>query len=215
MLSYRLLRNHAGILLMGDYESLVQLHEIVHDVNDRSPLIDDEEVVFLGLAYDLRKAYEQQREIIPPPDGHEEIGTRFGVEILWPVLMVQQRLLRVSLSYMDHSKRHQAVTYALEALMEDAVAEDFGGRAARIYQLWQRIDPASPWPMAKLDSRGAVFSSWTKAERKRHFADLLESFDPLYPSLYLARLAQGQQVDALAPEALDAWANQEWVDPRW
>lgn len=68
---------------------------------------------------------------------------------------------------------------------------------------------------ARLDSRRAVFSSWTKAERKRHFADLLESFDPMYPSLYLARLAQGQQVDAPAPEALDAWANKEWVDPRW
>ena len=153
MLSYRLLRNHAGILLMGDYESLVQLHEIVHDVNERSPLIEDEDGAFLGLAYDVRKAYEQQREVIPPPNEYEEIGTRFGVEILWPVLMVQQRLLRVSLAYMDHSKRH--------------------------------------------------------------FADLLESFDPMYPSLYLARLAQGQQVDALAPEALDAWANQEWVDPRW
>ena len=78
MLSYRLLRNHAGMLLMGDYESLVQLHEIVHDVNERSPLIEDEDGAFLGLAYDVRKAYEQQRESIPPPNEYEESGARVG-----------------------------------------------------------------------------------------------------------------------------------------
>ena len=80
------------------------------------------------------------------------------------------------------------------------------------------VDPAEvvvEWHPIHALERRPVFSSWNKAERKRHFADLLESFDPMYPSLYLARLAQGQQVDALAPEALDAWANQEWVDPRW
>jgi len=62
MLSYQLLKNHAGILLIGDYNSLRWLHEIVHDVNERSPLIDDKEGPFLALAYDIRKAYERQRE---------------------------------------------------------------------------------------------------------------------------------------------------------
>lgn len=38
MLSYRLLKNHAGILLIGDYTSLYLLHEVIHDVNERSPL---------------------------------------------------------------------------------------------------------------------------------------------------------------------------------
>ncbi|MGV1867608.1 DUF6904 family protein [Rhizobium sp. 23-156Da] len=106
MLSYGLLKNHAGILLIGDYTSLTWLHEVVHDVNDRSPLVKDKEGSFLGLAYDVRKAYERQREIIKPPKHFEEIGVRYGVQILWPVLMLQQRLLRQSLAFLDH-KSHR------------------------------------------------------------------------------------------------------------
>lgn len=67
MLSYSLLKNHAGILLVEDYTSLIWLHEFVHDVNDRSPLVVDKEDSFLSLAYDVRKAFEPQREVIPPP----------------------------------------------------------------------------------------------------------------------------------------------------
>ncbi|PYE39141.1 hypothetical protein DFI02_1306 [Rhizobium sp. PP-F2F-G20b] len=48
MLSYSLLKNHAGILLVGDYTSLTWLHEVVHDVNDRSPLVIDKEGSFLA-----------------------------------------------------------------------------------------------------------------------------------------------------------------------
>ena len=91
MLSYQLLNNHAGLLLVGDYTSLRLLHEIVHDVNERSPLIREEDGPFLGLAYDVRKAYEQQREILAPPQGYEEMGTRYGVQILWPVLLLQRK----------------------------------------------------------------------------------------------------------------------------
>lgn len=85
MLSYRLLKNHAGILLIGDYTSLRWLHEVVHDVNERSPLVREKEGMFLSLAYDVRKAYERQREIILPPPHYDEMGVRYGVQILWPV----------------------------------------------------------------------------------------------------------------------------------
>ena len=67
MLSHQLLRNHAGIMLIGDYGTLRLLNEVVRDVNERSPLVRDKEGAFLALAYDARKAYEQQREIIQPP----------------------------------------------------------------------------------------------------------------------------------------------------
>lgn len=58
MLSYSLPKNHAGILLVGDYTSLTWLHEVVHDVNERSPIIKHKEGSFLGLAYGVRNAYE-------------------------------------------------------------------------------------------------------------------------------------------------------------
>ncbi|ABX19356.1 conserved hypothetical protein [Burkholderia multivorans ATCC 17616] len=43
MLQYALLKNHAGLLLCGDYNSLRELHEVVHEVNENSVLVMDKE----------------------------------------------------------------------------------------------------------------------------------------------------------------------------
>ncbi|WFR97702.1 DUF6904 family protein [Rhizobium tumorigenes] len=175
MLSYRLLKNYAGILLIGDYTSLTWLHEVVHDVNDRSPLVKDKEGSFLGLAYDVRKAYERQREIIQPPKHSEEVGVRYGVQILWPVLMLQQRLLRQSLAFLDHTAKTQAIAYALEAVIEDGLRYYFGAQAGIIIDLWQRLDPARSEVFDMMASRGGLYCSWTKTQRKAGFAQLLSS----------------------------------------
>lgn len=214
MLWYRLLKNRAGILLTGDHDSLHELYEIVHDVNERSPLLREEDGPFLGLAYDVRKAYEQQREILQPPKGHEEIGVRYGVEILWPVLLVQHRMLRVSLGYLDHSRRHQAITYALEAVIEAGLREDFATEGQTIVDYWLQIDPTSDI-FQKLDSRGALFCSWTKAERKRRFASLLLSFHFMYE--YSSGLPDRRPPppDAISPQELARWQGVEWPDPNW
>ncbi|SIT51654.1 conserved hypothetical protein [Paraburkholderia piptadeniae] len=213
MLAYRLLKNHAGLLLIGDYASLRELHEIVHDVNERSPLISEEDGPFLGLAYDARKAYERQREILQPPEGEEEIGVRYGVEILWPVLLVQQRMLRVSLGYLDHSRRHQAITYALEAVIEAGLREDFGAQGQTMVDQWLRLDP-TPDIFEKLDSRGAMFCSWSKAERERRFASLLLSFDPLYEHYPVC--PDGRRApESVSSRELEQWSGVDWPDPCW
>ncbi|HEL5340020.1 TPA: hypothetical protein UOJ00_003017 [Stenotrophomonas maltophilia] len=185
----------------------------MHDVNERSPLVKEEDGPFLWLAYDVRKAYEQQRETLPPPAGYEEIGVRYGVQILWPVLLVQQRTLRVSLAYLDHSRRHQAITYALEAVIEEGLMEDFGASGEMLIKWWQRLDPTHPSLLEQIDNRGAIFCSWSKAERRRRLAQLLASFDPMYESYYGARVAKGGAW--LSPQELERWQNVEWPDPRW
>ncbi|MBP0630549.1 MULTISPECIES: hypothetical protein [unclassified Cupriavidus] len=213
MLAYQLLNNHAGLLLIGDYASLRELHEVVHDVNDRSPLIREEGGAFLGLAYDVRKAYEQQRENLQPPEGYEEIGVRYGVQILWPVLLVQQRMLRVSLGYLDHSRRHQAITYALEAVIEAGLREDFGAQGQTMVDQWLRLDP-TPDIFDRLNSRGAMFCSWSKAERERRFASLLLSFDTMYE--HYSSLPNGQRAtESVSPRELEQWKGVDWPDPCW
>ena len=167
MLSHQLLRKHAGIMLIGDYGTLRLLNEVVRDVNERSPLVRDKEGAFLAFAYDARKAYEQQREIIQPPEHFEEIGVRYGVAILWPVLLPQQRMLRESLAWIDHGKKYQAITYALEAVIEEALREDFGSREPAVTEAWQRLDPAHPGFFERLHTRGALFCSWTKSRRRQ------------------------------------------------
>lgn len=213
MLTYTLLKNHAGILLTGDYNSLKALHEVVHEVNARSILLKDKEGTFLGLAYDARKAYERQRKVITPPRHFPEIGVRYGVEIIWPVLLVQCRMLRASMAFMDTTKWQQAVTYNLEGVIEAALQDDFGAAAERLKELWLRIDPAHPWAEEKLNSRGAVFCSWTKPERKKRLAGLLASLDAMYPAFYPHWVKSGDNT-LLAPEELDAWEDVEWPDPR-
>jgi len=214
LLSYQLLRNHAGILLAGDFTSLHWLHEVIHDVNERSPLVRDKEGMFLALAYDIRKAYERQRESLEPPEHFEEVGVRYGVRILWPVLLLQQRMLRSSLAHLDHTAKTQAIAYALEAVIEEAVLDDFQSQGKDIITAWKRINPAHPDVFDMLDSRSGLFCSWTKAERKRKFLQLLISFEPLYDSYYALRLQQGQK-DLVSPGDLTLWANAEWPDPKW
>jgi hypothetical protein len=209
VLDYQLLKNHAGILLVGDYHSLTELHEVVHDVNDRSPLLLQDDGPFLGLACDARKAYEQQREILQPPEGFEEIGVRYGIEILWPVLLVQHRMLRVSLGYLDHSRRHQAITYALEAVIEEALREDFGTQGQTIIDHWLRLEPAIDI-FEKLDSRGAMFCSRSKIERNRRFASLLSSFD-----LMFGIEGVRQTAGSVSPREFKRWEGVKWPDPNW
>lgn len=214
MLTCSLLKNHAGVLLTGDYNTLKALHEVVHEVNERSPLVKDKEGSFLGLAYDARKAYEQRREVLKPPKDFPEVGIRFGVQVLWPVLLVQCRILRSSLAFMDTTKMQQAVAYNLEAVIESALAEDFGPESEVLIDRWMMINPAHPWPEEKLDSRGAIFCSWTKAERRERLAGLLASLDPMYPTTYPI-WSRGGNTTLLSPDELDSWADVEWPDPKW
>lgn len=83
MLSYSLLKNHAGVLLTGDYDSLRALHEVVHQVNEKSPILKNKEGAFLALAYEVRKAYEQQRKLssrqrISQKSVHDSAWSSFG-----------------------------------------------------------------------------------------------------------------------------------------
>ncbi len=216
MLSFQILKNHAGLLLLGDYETLRSLHGAIHDVNEASILLrDKEDSSLIGLAYDVRKAYEKQREILPAPEHYPEVGPRFGVKILWPVLLWQSRLYRAALGFMDSTKLQQAYAYLLEAVIEAGLREDFGNDAGEaITQEWAHLDASHPDAAHALDSRAAVFCSWTKATRKRNLAGLLASFSPMYP--VLRSLNARSDLAALPlPEDFEKWNGVEWPDPKW
>lgn len=214
MLSYRLLKNNAGIMLIGDYTTLRSLHTVIHDVNERSPLVIDKEGLFLSWAYDIRKAYEQQREVLDPPEGFEEIGIRYGVKQLWPVILMQQRMMRTSLGYFDHSKEHQALSYAVEGVLEDAIHENFGANARAIIDRWQWINFANPKLFNLLYGRAGLFCSWTKSERRKRFLNLLESFDLLYETTHRYRFRSGEK-GLPSPGEFEIWQGLEWPDPKW
>lgn len=128
--------------------------------------------------------------------------------------MLQQRLLRQSPAFLDHTAKTQAIAYALEAVIEDGLREDFGTQAARIIDLWQRLDPAQSEVFDMMNSRGGLFCSWTKTQRKAGFAQLLSSFDPMYDRFYPKRLKNGDK-NRISPAEFAVWENAEWPDPGW
>lgn len=144
MLSFELLKDHEGPRLFGAPDTLRGFHEILHDVNERSPIILDKEGVFLALAYDVRKAYEGARIKRKPARDEVHAGPLFGVDMLWPVLLLQCRMLRASLGFIDSTKRHQAYAYALEAVVEDALRADFGADSETIHAEYLRVIPEHP-----------------------------------------------------------------------
>lgn len=183
MLSYEALPDFEGIALSGSYLTLRRFHSILHDVNERSDLVHNKDGGLMPLAYDVRKAYEGQRAVIEPPEYAPEIGTRFGVALLWPQVLVHARILRASLAYMDHGPGYQTFTYALEAVLHDALDDVFASEASSIKDAWRMIDPATPETEERLESRSAAFYSWTGDRRKASLAGLLRSFRPLYDKL--------------------------------
>lgn len=171
MLTYELLDDCEGLILIGDHSSLSLLHEIAMDVDRRTPLLEnkDDGTPLSVLAYDVRKAYEHKREVIPPPADFPQVGTLCGVEVIWPTLLAQQRLLRLSLAYVDHGKRHQAIAYALEAVVEDGLREAYEDDAQDIlYQLNCML----PSELDGLLEGGEKFLSWDASQRRRHLIDL-------------------------------------------
>lgn len=84
----------------------------------------------------------------------------------------------------------------------------------RLHDHSGRLDPTHPDIAGKLDTRGALFCSWSARDRKRRLAALLASFDPLYSSLAATGTSRRGSLD-VSPAELDPWINADWPDPRW
>lgn len=64
MLLAKTTEHGAWIFLHGDYKDLESVHETIHYLSDGVPLETNFKDLVLGLAYDVRKALEDQRETI-------------------------------------------------------------------------------------------------------------------------------------------------------
>lgn len=180
MLEYEITKRHAGIIVWGDTWALRRTRDLIHRVNEESPLIKNKEGFFLGLAYDLRKAVEGQR--------HK--GTRkffddacpiYGFEILWPVLIAQVGLLRASLAFVPTSRLEHAIVYELEALIQSAADNAMPGAGEEVIALMHRIGMAQDDHVSKvLDSRCRYFIALGADERLGQLRMVLKSFDPMY-----------------------------------
>lgn len=110
-----------GIALFGDVDDLRDLHETVHALcHDGAAGHDDQQTHALSLAYEVRKAYEGQREERPRVAGQ---GRYYGFRMTWPAVLFHASYLRQCAAFRPTRKDHHANLYRLEHCIESALLE--------------------------------------------------------------------------------------------
>lgn len=211
MLECTLNKHHTGLTLWGDYLSLRHLHELIHTVVEGSVVIEDKEGFMLGLAYDVRKAQEGQRLKRKSKQSPDTL-VLYGVEILWPVILVQVGLLRHAMGFLPTSKRAHATMYELEYVIEAAIDEAVGTAAEEITEWIPRLG-AAPYPHLEsvLTSRCVYFIKLPARKRLQALLPLLESFDPMFDYFSESGPAKADRIPQSAfVEGEDEWPEFEW-----
>ena len=117
-------KHGAGIEIFGDYHDLSDLHETIHRLADeQGPLDGGQEEFVLRLAYEVRHAYQGDREThrFPADISHSETAIYYSFRELWPVFLMQLGLLRWAAGFRPTTRQHQANLFRLEACAEDAL----------------------------------------------------------------------------------------------
>lgn len=212
MLNFELTPNHAGLTLWGDYATLERLYEFVHKVVAESSVIEDKEGFILDLAYDVRKAFQGQRS--KRDMGHG--GTRckiFGVEILWPVILLQIGVLRHAMAFMPTNRFDQATMFELEHIVEAATRAAMPSTADKVIHHMSQIG-AMPYHRLDtvLDSRCCYFIELPAKKRLTVLPKLMDTFDPMYA--FLAEQSATTRPEIIPPDAFAA-GDCEWPDFEW
>lgn len=116
-------RYRAGLTLYGDYIDFSSLHSTVYELADQIPLAGHFEEFMLGFAYELRKAYQGEREVKDFGDQGIDKVTYFGCKFLWPFYLVHVGMLRWAAAFNPTTKTIQANLFQLEAATEDALVK--------------------------------------------------------------------------------------------
>jgi hypothetical protein len=111
----------AGVTLWGDAYDLEHLYDTIHAIDNDQILGSGVSDFLLGLAYDIRHAYQDERLVKLFDSNHPEKIHYKGVQILWPIFLVQVSLLRHAASYHPTTRAQQADLYRLEAITEKAL----------------------------------------------------------------------------------------------
>ncbi|EHP4170959.1 hypothetical protein KO950_000801 [Salmonella enterica] len=181
MLRYELTPNNAGFVLWGDSEALDELHQLIHFLVDESPLIEGKDGFMLSLAYDIRKAREGCRRTEQYEyEGHDTYNI-YGVELLWPLILIQLALFRRSMAYIEVNKKQLSLMYSFEHILEAALKK-------LMPESWEDLIRTAKCASdsdfrsieSNLDSRCCYFANLHPELRNKQLRNILCSFDPLW-----------------------------------
>ena len=177
-----------------------------------SSAIEDKEGFILGLAYDVRKAFQGARS-----ESHMDHGggrcTIFGVEILWPVILVQVGILRHAMAFMPTNRLDQATMFELEHLVESAVCAAMPGTTDEVIHHMSQIGAIACHHIDTVfDSRCRYFIELPANKRLVALPKLMETFYPMYG--FLAEQGATMRSGFILPEAF-VIGDYEWPDFEW
>lgn len=208
----------AGIALSGDFADLADLHETIHHLaSEAGPLPPHHDEFVLGLAYDVRKAYEGARRIEPinTPRGSAEY---YSVDILWPVFLVQLGMLRTAAGYLPTSRSHQACLYRLEACAESALLQmepSVGAMCLRWLSRWSPLPDGFLLEFVSQQARDFVFGGAAGKARFRRLPTVLDDVSPFSSKYREFERYMSEHAAKQNARPQDLWDLSEWPEFRW
>jgi hypothetical protein len=181
MLRYELTPNNAGFVLWGDSVALDELHWLIHYIVEESPLIEIKDGFILSLAYDIRKAREGCRRAEQHQYEGQDTYQLYGVELLWPLVLLQVAILRRSMAYVQTDKKQLSVMYAFEYIVESALADLSPENYGEIMKVARHAsDSEAEWLEDNIDSRCCYFIQLPPEFRTQLLCKILCSMDALW-----------------------------------
>lgn len=213
MLEYMLTPHHAGVALWGDFATLDRLHQFIHHIVAESDYVEDKEGFVLGLAYDVRKAFQGHRSQDYRAHSEDDQCRIYGVEVLWPMLLVQVGVLRQAMAVIPTNKLDQAIMFELEHVVESAVRAAMPVTADEVIHRVRCIGADSYMHLdSVLDSRCRYFIELPAKQRLKSLPKLLETFDPMYQFL----IADGVPTPPGMIQPSDfVEGRRQWPDFKW
>lgn len=218
MLSSQPTKYGAGITLAGDYADLADLHETIHYLaSETGPLPPHHDEFALGLAYDVRKAYEGERRTGPTATPHGS-ADYYAVDILWPAFLVQVAMLRTTAGYLPTNRTHQANLYRLEACAESALLQ-MDLAVGSICMRW--LAQYAPLPdnflleFVSQQTREFVFGATAGKARFRRLPTILDDISTFSPKYKDFERFMSEQAAKQNARPQDLWDFSEWPDFRW
>jgi len=211
-------KHGAGFTLAGDRYDLVDLHETIHYLaSENGPIHAHHDQFVLGLAYDVRHAYQGDRRTEPMADANKTISY-FAVDMLWPIFLTQLGLLRVAASYLPTQKSHQANLYRLEACAESALSRldaNVSHQCGRWLSEFSALPENYLIDFVSYQSYLYVSSSDTCKGRARSLPSIMNDISPYSP----AYQAYEQEAKSVAEKEncrpQDLYDHSEWPDFKW
>jgi len=202
-----------GLQLFGHRDDLENLHETLHFLCGGAEGEIDRHEHALSLAYEIRKAFEGQREQID-----SEYGTMFGTRLTWPHVIFYTSYFRQLAGFRSTNKEHQSNLARLEYCVESALLEYEPKTGLEVVSMYPTMGALAPDFYDSYLSHILyifLFESGSGKMRFRRLPVLLESLSPLSQEYrqYAAMLERESKKQGCSPHVLHD--SREWPDIEW